>query len=186
MGKTGTRSSRVPSVLTRALCVLLPAAAGVAFAQALDEEQVRAAVDDAWREIDADFDCEISISSKPLFYRFSDQWEIAYFAEGGDCDAAYRELQRRVAPLDVVLYRRPNLEQVRALIADVFRSARSSFDCDLIVRGQPSFSEASGQWSVSYLASGRGCDDAAAFVGERGREMQIFFRRHVSRQDLIF
>lgn len=174
----------MPSVPAPVLCALL-LAAGAAYGQARDEEQVRAAVEEAWRSIDADFDCEISISGKPLFYRFDNKWEIAYFAKGEDCDAAYEALQRRVTPMDVVLFRRPNLEQVSALIADLFRSARSSFDCDLAARGRPTFNEASGQWLVPYVASGHGCDDAAVFLGERGTEMQISFRRQLVRQDLI-
>lgn len=165
--------------------MLLLAAASAAYGQTRDEEQVRAAVEEAWRSIDAEFGCEISISGRPLFHRFDNKWEIAYFAKGEDCDSAYEALQRRVTPMDVVLFRRPNLEQVSALIAEMFRSARSSFDCDLTARGRPTFNEATGQWVVAYVASGYGCDDAAAFLGERGTEMQIFFRGQLVRQDLI-
>lgn len=163
---------------------LLIAIVTCALGQDRDPSDVRSSVADAAGSIQTAFDCSISISGEPVLHEFSRKWEIAFFASGPDCDAAHAELQQRVAPLEVLLYRRPDLAQVRSIVSELFTSVRS-FGCQVELRQEPSFDAASGQWSVPYRAAGDGCDDAAEFLRDVGVERQIFFWRVVSRQELI-
>ena len=112
------------------------------------------------------------------------KWELAFFASGLDCDAAYAEFQRQVTPLQALLYRRPNLEQVKRLVADILTSVRSS-GCQIALPEEPSFNETSGVWFVPYRASGNGCDDVSEFLRDIGTEQQIAFWRVVAHQDLL-
>ena len=155
-----------------------------AFAQDRDAGQVRSSVAAAAVTVQASFDCSVEISGEPVFREFSRKWEVAFFASGADCDDLYRELQRQIVPLDVLLYRRPNLAQGHNIIAGIFASVRP-FGCAVALRGEPSFDEASGQWFARYGATGEGCDQAADFLRDVGAERQILFLRIVSRQDLL-
>jgi hypothetical protein len=156
----------------------------LALGQDRDGNEIGSSVEDAAVSIEAAFDCNIDISGEPVFREFSRKWEMAFSASGADCDAAYQELQRRVMSLEVLLYRRPNLDQVRSIIVGILTSVRS-FGCAITLPEEPSFNETSGQWLVPYRASGNGCDDASEFLRDIGAEQQIAFWRVVSRQDLI-
>lgn len=155
-----------------------------AVSQNLHGNDVRSSVEEAALSIEATFDCDISVSGTPVFREFSMKWELAFFASGVECDAAYAELQRQVTPQEVLLYRRPTLEQVKHLVGDILTLVRSS-GCQITLREEPNFNEASGVWFVPYRASGNGCDDASEFLRDVGAERQIAFWRVVSRQDLM-
>lgn len=159
-------------------------AACTALAQDRSADEVRSLVEEAVVSIETAFDCDLAVSGTPMFRPFWSKWEIAFFAAGEDCDAASAELQRRVEALEIQPYRRPNLAQVNVIIRRILTSVRSS-GCNVVLRGEPSFDERSGQWSQPYRASGSGCDDVGAFLRDVGVEQQISFWPIVSRQDLI-
>jgi hypothetical protein len=110
---------------------------------------------------------------------------VAYSAAGDDCDEAAAALQRRGEPSALTFFRRPTLGQARALIAEMRRSAEAAFGCHITLRGDPQFDEASTQWTVAYFADGSGCEEAAEELRRDGAELQIFFMRTPSRQELI-
>lgn len=177
------RGTFSPALRRLAGALSLATITGIACAQGTTANDVRTAVEEAAVSVEAEFACDIAISGEPVHREFSGKWELAFFANGMDCDGAYEELQRRVAS-SVVLYRRPGRERVNALIVDLLWSARS-FGCQIALRGQPSFDERSGEWVVPYFASGNGCDEASDSLRDAGAELQISFWSRGSRQDLI-
>ena len=62
---------------------------------------------------------------------------------------------------------------------------QAAYGCPISLVDEPKFDESSGTWSVDYLASGPGCDDAAEELGRRGNEQQIRFMRRAGRSDLL-
>lgn len=150
-------------------------------ADAVDVEAARAI--DALRP---KFACELSVHGEPRFDEFSGKWLVAYMASGAkDCDAAALALQQAGTNLSITFYRRPDREQVEHLVVDLRQSVRAAFGCNISIVGEPQFDETSASWSVTYLAAGAPCDDAAQELSRRGAELQINFLRRASRQDLI-
>ena len=161
--------------------LLRMASADAPSADAIDVETARAI--DALRP---KFACELSVHGEPRFDEFSSKWLVAYTASGAtDCDAAALALQQAGANLSIAFYRRPDREQVDHLLVGLRQSVRAAFGCIISIVGEPQFDETSASWSVTYLAEGAACDDAAQELGRRGAELQIYFNRRASRQDLI-
>jgi hypothetical protein len=177
-----------PGMLSPTSSIFWPLLVGLAVSTALAQNpsgnELRSSVEEAVASIETTFDCDISVSGEPVFRQFSMRWELAFFASGMDCDAAYSELQRQVSPYEILLYRRPDLAQIKQLVAEIFSSVRSS-GCQIAIREEPTFNESSGVWFVPYRASGSGCDSASEYLQDVGKERQIVFFRVVSREDLI-
>jgi hypothetical protein len=165
--------------------LLLVSVATPAAAQDLRAEQ--AAVDAAAIEaaVEPAFECILTVHGRPRFDAFSKTWLVAYSASGPECDDAGRALREHGEPLKVVFFRRPDAAQIRAWLADVRHRVGPAFGCPIVIRGEPTFDEASGFWIVSYSASGAGCQEASEELGRLGAQMQVQFVQTRSRQDLI-
>jgi hypothetical protein len=169
-----------------ALLILLASFSRSAIADVLDAERVHAAVSQATEKILARFACRIVIHGDPRFDGFSGTWLVAYSASGAaDCDAAAAALQQEGEPRGVAFFRRPDRAQVEELISATRASVQAAYGCRISLVDEPRFDESSGTWSVDYLASGPGCDDAAEELGRRGNEQQIRFMRRAGRADLL-
>ena len=143
------------------------------------------AIAGATQAIEAKFDCRISLLGQPRQDEFSSKWLVAYSASGEGCEQGLGELQQRGAAMNVVFFRRPNLPQVEALIADMKHTVEVAFGCRIVIRGGPRFEEASSQWFVGYFAAGKGCEEAGQELERRGSELEIVFLGTAPRQDLI-
>ena len=175
-------SSRAWSV---AVVAAVFASAPLASAQPSDAQALRTALDQVVRSIVPSFDCDLSIHGMPIFQQLSGTWVAFFMAEGPACDAASRTFLARAKPLEVLLARRPTLKQVGQQIGATLSSVRTGFHCQIMLRGDPSFQDASGDWLVTYIASGNDCDAAAEQLADLGKELQIVFVRNLARQDLI-
>jgi hypothetical protein len=127
------------------------------------------------RSVESMFECEISIHGEPRSYDLSSGWYVTYSASGDACDAASQALSREGQEHGILFSRRPNLDQLNALVGGMVRSVRSSTGCQINLYGKPRLIEASGQWSVSYVASGVNCDEAGLELARQGAELDILF-----------
>lgn len=154
-----------------------------AVGQPTNARGTHAVIEDITKALETEFDCDIVVlSPEPRFDEFSNKWLANYSASGSGCDVALQQLHDQGLANTILFVRRPTLEQLMAIIRPMIRSAESAFLCQITLQGTPSIEPVSGQWSVPYLASGEGCDDAAAQLGDEGTPLQIFFlRRHNNR-----
>jgi hypothetical protein len=150
---------------------LLPAAQ----AQVISGEQLRERADELVRSVAETFDCEISILGEPHAYELSIGWYVAYSAAGEDCDAAGQALNGAGRNDELSFSRRPNLGQLRALVAEMVYAAGSATGCRINVYGEPRLNEATSQWLVTYRASGINCEEAGLELRRRGAELEISF-----------
>jgi hypothetical protein len=154
-------------------------------AQTSDAQALRTALDDVVRSIAPRFDCKVSMPGMPIFQELSGTWVAFFMAEGRECEAAVEALSARAKLLEVLLARRPTLAQVGKQIRATLSSVRSGYHCQIMLRGDPTFQNASGDWLVTYMASGSDCDAPAEQLADLGEELQLLFVRNVARQDLI-
>ena len=120
--------------------------------------------------------CSIELRGAPRFDGLENAWLVAYMAAGGNCDAASAELRRLGKDSALVFFRRPDSNQVRALIANIRASVQSAFHCPITLRGEPRFDDDSGYWTVMFLAPGRACGDVDAALALLGADYQIRFQ----------
>jgi len=120
--------------------------------------------------------CSIELRGAPRFDGLANAWLVAYMAAGATCDAAGDELRRLGKESALVFFRRPDSNQVRVLIANIRASVVPAFHCPISLRGDPSFDDGSGYWTVTFLASGPGCGDAAVELSRLGADYQIRFQ----------
>lgn len=168
------------------LSAILLLTSAVAVGQPTSDHEPQATIEHLANALEAEFECDIVVlSPEPRFDDFSDKWLVNYSASGNGCDEALQELHDQGLANDVLFVRRPTLEQLMAIIRPMIRSAQSAFLCRITLQGRPSLEPVSGQWSVTYLASGEGCDDAAAQLRDEGAPLQIFFLRRQNYQNLL-
>jgi len=180
------RVSRTPAnVLISVLAAFAAWHAPLARAQTSDADTLRNALEEIAGSVASRFDCRVTIRGNPIFQELSGSWVAFFMADGPDCDAASRALAEGARPLELLVARRPTLEQVGEQIRGILAAVRGGFDCRIVPRGDPSFQDASGDWLVMYLATGSGCDAAAEELADLGRERQILLVRTIARQDLI-
>jgi hypothetical protein len=120
--------------------------------------------------------CSIELRGAPRFDGLENAWLVSYMATGASCDAAGDELRRLGKESALVFFRRPDANQVRVLIANIRASVGPAFHCPISLRGDPLFDDGSGYWTVTFLASGPGCGDAAVELSRLGAEYQIRFQ----------
>ena len=72
-------------------------------------------------------------------------------------------------------------ESAAALIDDV----RAELECDISTTGAPRFDEFSNAWLVAFTAAGPDCDEAAAALTARGRQVGATFYRRPDRADRV-
>jgi len=168
--------------LTAILLLFSAAASG----QPGDARDAQAVIIDLADAVEAELDCDIAVlTDEPRFDELSDRWLTNYSASGSGCDEASQALHDRGLANGILFARRPTLEQLMVLIRPMVRSAESAFFCRITLQGTPRIEPVTGQWFVPYLASGDGCDDAAAHLREQGAPLQIVFLRRFDNQILM-
>ena len=172
----------------------LPAVAAVAsllciiersFAQADDGKNIERAAAEIAASVSSTQQCTIELRGTPRFDGLENAWLVAYMAAGKSCDAAGDELRRRGKDIAVVFFRRPDSNQVRVLIASIRASVVPAFHCPISLRGDPTFDDGSGYWTVTFAASGPGCGEAAIELSRLGADYQIRFQPIIPRQGLL-
>ena len=131
------------------------------------------------------FKCSIEVRGAPRFDGLANAWLVAYMATGESCEAAGDELRRLGKDAALLFFRRPDSNQVRVLIANIRASVVPAFHCPISLRGDPSFDDGSGYWTVTFVASGPGCGDAATELSRLGADYQIRFQSIIPRQGLL-
>jgi hypothetical protein len=121
--------------------------------------------------------CSIELRGAPRFDGAANAWLVAYMATGESCDASGDELRRLGNESALIFFRRPDSNQVRVLIANIRASVVPAFHCPISLRGDPRFDDGSGYWTVTFLASGPGCGDAAVELSRLGADYQIQFQQ---------
>ena len=118
--------------------------------------------------------CDLAIHGEPQ-HDSDGRWLVAYAAAGETCDGAVNALRERGAALDIVFFRRPNADEAVELINKIRRSVGGAFGCRISIRDDLRLDERTTWWSVSYVASGANCGDAAGELNRQGREVMISF-----------
>jgi hypothetical protein len=168
------RVGRVPPAVA-ALASLLCIAARSA-AQDDDVGVIQRTAAEIAASVSSSSGCSIELRGAPHFDGLANAWLVAYMATGASCDAAGDELRRLGKESALVFFRRPDSNQVRVLIANIRASVVPAFHCPISLRGDPSFDDGSGYWTVTFLASGPGCGDAAVELSRLGADYQIRFQ----------
>lgn len=128
-------------------------------------------------ELEQANDCDLTVHGYPQLDETTERWLIAYSGTGLGCDDAGAALQQAGADIDVTFFRRPNLDEVKALVARMRASVRKGFSCLIAFRGEPRFNDESTAWMVTYYTSGQQCDDAGEELERQGRELRVLFQR---------
>jgi len=144
---------------------------------------VRARAETLADEAERNRACDLAIHGDP--HREPDgRWLVAYSASGEACDAAGDALRARGAALDIVFFRRPNRDEVLALINQIRSSVGGAFGCRISIRDEPLLDESTSWWTVAFVAAGNNCGDAADELSRQGREIMIGFARVARSSDL--
>ena len=145
-------------------------------AQDADSEIIQRTAAAIAASVSSNNQCAIELRGAPRFDGLENAWLVAYMAAGGTCDAAGAELKRLGKDSALVFLRRPDSNQVRALITNIRASVQSAFHCPISLRGEPRFDDDSGYWTVMFLASGPSCGDVDAALSLLGADYQIRFQ----------
>jgi hypothetical protein len=129
----------------------------------------------AVQSLNAESDCAIELVGEVRTDPLIETRYIAYVASGTDCDAASQELSGRGAELGIAYLRRPNLGQLRALVADMIRSVETTTGCRVSMRGRPALDTTTSRWRVTYVASGDNCQEARQALRDLGNDLEIVF-----------
>jgi len=121
--------------------------------------------------------CDFSLHGEPVRDELTERWLIAYSGVGPACDDASARLQRVGLEASIAFYRRPNADEVKALIGQMRASVRRGFDCVINFRGEPQFDDESSRWTVRYYTSGYQCADAGEELERQGRALRVSFQR---------
>jgi hypothetical protein len=122
--------------------------------------------------------CDLSLHGEPRLDELTDRWLVAYSGVGAACDDVGAALQREGIPAEITFFRRPNSDEVKALIATMRATVRRGFSgCQIVFNGEPQFDDESALWAVRYYGSGRQCEDASEELERQGRAFRVAFRR---------
>jgi hypothetical protein len=127
--------------------------------------------------VEAVVECDVSAHGEPRYDEFSERWLVAYSAAGSQCSDVNQALQRDGASLGLMFFRRPNADEVRALIGRIRASVERGFGCRIWLKGEPRFNEDSSFWAAEYLMAGAECSGAGEELQRQGRELGIGFHR---------
>ena len=121
--------------------------------------------------------CDISLHGAPRLDETTDFWLVAYSGVGAACDDMGAALQRQGLPAEITFFRRPNGDEVKALINRMRASVRRGFPCFIVFQSEPLFDEGSDLWAVRYYGSGETCTDASEELERQGKAYGIAFHR---------
>jgi hypothetical protein len=121
--------------------------------------------------------CDISLHGAPRLDELTDRWLVAYSGAGERCDDVGAALQAQGVPAEISFFRRPNGDEVKALIGRMRASVRRGFPCLIVLKGDPQFDQDADLWAARYYASGEECDNASGELERQGQAFGIAFRR---------
>ena len=121
--------------------------------------------------------CDISLHGTPRLDELTGQWLVAYSGVGTACDDLGATLQQVGLAAEITFFRRPNGDEVMALIGKMRASVRRGFPCLLALKGEPQLDEDSALWTARYYGSGEHCDDASGELERQGKAFGIAFHR---------
>jgi hypothetical protein len=121
--------------------------------------------------------CDISLHGAPRLDEMTDRWLVGYSGVGARCDDVGAALQAQGVPAEITFFRRPNGDEVKALIGKMRASVRRGFPCLIVLKGEPQFDQDADLWAVRYYASGDECDNASGELERQGRALGIAFHR---------
>jgi hypothetical protein len=121
--------------------------------------------------------CDISLHGAPRLDELTSRWLVAYSGVGPACDDMGAALQREGIPDEISFYRRPNDDEVMALIGRMRATVRHGYACQIAFKGEPQFDDETDLWNVRYYASGEQCEDASDELERQGKAFRVAFRR---------
>jgi hypothetical protein len=121
--------------------------------------------------------CDLSLHGAPRVDDITGRWFMAYSGIGAACDDMSAALQRAGLAMNVAFFRRPNAEELSALVGRMQAAVRRGFHCLIVSKGEPRFDADASVWLVRYYASGDQCNDASAELERQGRELGVLFGR---------
>jgi hypothetical protein len=121
--------------------------------------------------------CDLSLHGQPRLDELTDRWLIAYSGVGAVCDDFGARLQTAGAQAEITFYRRPNGQEVMALIGQMRASVRRGFPCLISLKGEPKFDADSDLWVALYYTSGDECTEAGAELERQGKAFRVAFYR---------
>ena len=121
--------------------------------------------------------CDISLHGAPRLDEMTDRWLVGYSGVGVRCDDVGAALQAQGVPAEITFFRRPNGDEVKALIGKMRASVRRGFPCLIVLKGEPQFDEDADLWAARYYASGQECDNASAELERQGQAFGVAFYR---------
>jgi hypothetical protein len=121
--------------------------------------------------------CDLSLHGAPQLDELTDRWLVAYSGVGAACDDMGAALQREGMAADISFFRRPNSDEVKALLGQMRASVRRGFTCLLVFNGEPQLDDDTDRWTVRYYGSGDQCSEAGEELERQGRAFSISFRR---------
>jgi len=151
--------------------------ASLALAQVIPERDAMARALELVAKIEQTQGCDISLHGVPRLDELTSRWLVAYSGIGPACDDLGAALQREGIPADISFYRRPNEDELMALIGRMRASVRQGYPCQIAFKGEPQFDDATDLWNVRYYASGQQCEDASDELERQGKTLRVAFRR---------
>jgi hypothetical protein len=122
--------------------------------------------------------CDLSLHGEPRLDELTDRWLVAYSGVGAACDEMGAALQREGIPAEITFFRRPNSDEIKALIGTMRATVRRGFAaCQIVFHGEPELDDESALWAVRYYGSGKQCEDASDELERQGRAFNVAFRR---------
>ena len=149
-------------------------------AQVLDVESAQQIAMRLVESASSQFDCEIALFGAPIREELVQSWHVTYSASGDGCSEAVETLQAARSEYGLNFVRRPTLGQVRGVFRTITESVGESYACQITLAGVPRADPHSGQWTISYLASGPDCAEASVELGRRGAELDIILLQRQS------
>lgn len=146
-----------------------------AWAQGDRSDDIQSLAEAIADDIEAERSCDVDVIGMPQFDEFSSRWLINFTVAGTECDDLPQYLSQRTESTDIQFVRRPNGDQISAILSDIVRSVSGIFRCHISLDQAPRLNESSGRWMVDYRANGRDCDAATEELHRRGREYAIAF-----------
>ena len=121
--------------------------------------------------------CVLSLHGAPKLDELTNRWLVAYAGVGPACDDVGATLQRAGLEAEISFYRRPNDDEVMALIGRMRASVRQGYPCQIAFKGEPQFDDETDLWNVRYYASGQQCGGASEELERQGKALRVAFRR---------
>ncbi len=170
-----------PKTCARISGRLMTGAALTSIASALAQSPLASNVIDRAQELVAKVEqtpgCEISLHGAPRLDELTSRWLVAYSGVGPACDDLGAALQREGIADEISFYRRPNDDELMALIGRMRATVRQGYACQIAFKGEPQFDDETDLWNLRYYASGQQCEDASDELERQGKTLRVVFRR---------